>query len=275
MWGMFPLFWKQLKNFASVDVVTIRIVITLITAFIIAKLSRISLNIKLSKSQKVKVVTATLLIGLNWFIYVYAINAGKVLEGSLGYFMGPGVSFLLGVFYLGEKLNFMQKFAFSLFAISIGLLAFQSASFPWIAIGLALTFAFYGLIKKQLAIAPQISLFYETLILAPPCLAYLFFFSSVGDYNFHSSDLFFLALSGLVTYLPLHFFAKAASGLKLSALGTMQYLAPLGQFLLGYFIYREPLSETSLFAYSLVWLGVIIFTTSSMISIPKLRAQRI
>lgn len=272
LWGISPIFWKQISDISSFHLVILRILSTLLTISIIIKMQRSSFlkAIQIKRSTYKYLCISSMLIGINWFIYVYAMTHNQVLQGSLGYFMSPVLSFILGIIFYKERLSFSQKIAFASFILAIFILIYGNKEIPWIALTLSSTFAVYGLVKKKLSISSNISLFYENLFLAPLCIVFLIKdYDALGFNALNLKSILFIAFSGLFTYLPLYYFSNAAKKLKLSILGTLQYIAPLGQFLIGYFIYDEEFNFIQLIAYSLVWLGIIVFTTETLLSIKR------
>ncbi len=263
LWGISPLFWKQLKLIPSAELIAWRIILTFLSILLLLLTQKKIDQINFKYIPIKKVITASILIAINWLVFIYAVNSSQVLQGSLGYFMGPLFSFFIGFFWLKEKVGPIQIVALVCFISAIFILS-NRAGLPWISLTLAITFAVYGLIKKQVKLIPQVSLFYETLFIIPFCLIYILLNEGMIQ-NLPFGKLPYLITAGFFTYLPLHFFAKAAQTIKLTTLGVLQYLAPLGQFLVGRFIYNEPFETYQIWAYALVWLGIILFTSNSFI----------
>ena len=205
---------------------------------------------------------AALLVGMNWLIYVWAVNNGFIIESSLGYFINPLISVILGVTFLRERLRPLQWVPIGLATAGVLYLTISVGSFPWIALTLALSFAAYGLVKK---IAPLSSLFgltLETGLLFAPALAYLWLCQSRGQASFFHSGItgdVLMIGAGLATTIPLLFFTSAAQRFSLSHLGILQYISPTLQFLMGVIVFKEPFSHARFIGFGFVWLALIIF----------------
>jgi chloramphenicol-sensitive protein RarD len=210
---------------------------------------------------------AAVLLALNWLIYIWGVNSGQVVETSLGYFINPLVSVLLGVVILRERLRPLQWLPVALAGTGVLYLTLQHGSLPWIALALAFTFGTYGLLKKIAPLGALYGLTLETAILFLPALGYLLFVESrgVGSFGHLSWNLnAVLALSGVVTALPLLMFATAARSIPLSLVGILQYFAPSVQFLLGIFLYREPFSLPQMVGFGIIWTALLIFTLEGL-----------
>ncbi len=264
LWGFFPVYWKLLHDVPALQLLGHRIgwsFLLLMAVIFVTKqwaYFRGTLN---GRTFRVYLIAA-LLIGVNWLTYVWAVNAGFIVETSLGYFINPLLSVLLGVVILRERLRAWQWVPIGLAAAGVAYLTVVYGQLPWIALTLAFTFGFYGLVKK---IAPLSSLFgltLETGILFLPALAYLVFAESNGTGAFlHSGPTIDLLLvgAGVVTTIPLLMFASAARQIPLSMVGVLQYIAPTIQFLLGVLVYKEPFDHTHLIGFGIVWAALIIF----------------
>lgn len=211
-------------------------------------------------------VTA-LLLTFNWGLYIYGVNTERVIETSLGYFINPLVTILLGFVFLKEQLNHGQKLAVLLAGIGVANFVWQFGQVPWIAIGLAFSFAFYGLLRKVVAVAPMVGLAVETLLILPVALILVGYWNAKGmghlGIDWYTS-LLFLG-SGVVTSLPLLWFNNAAKRLRLSTLGFFQYIAPSVQLVLGVFLYHEPFTHTHAVTFGFIWLALIIYSTTSLV----------
>lgn len=209
--------------------------------------------------------TATLLT-CNWGLYIYGVNSDRVVETSLGYFINPLVSVLLGFIFLRERLHWGQRVAVLLASIGVGYFIWQFGAVPWIALGLALTFAFYGLLRKVGAIAPMVGLAVETLMITPVALVLVIYWQATGVGNFGASlslSLLFIG-AGVVTSMPLLWFNNAAKRLRLSTLGFFQYVAPSLQLVLGVFLYREPFTTTHAVTFGCIWTALLLYSTTSL-----------
>lgn len=211
---------------------------------------------------------STLLISLNWLIFIFAIFTDRLLEVSLGYYLNPLVSVLLGLAFLGERLGRLRWAGVALGALGVLNLALHQEGLPWISLGLALCFGFYGLIRKRTPLGARDGLFLETLLMLPLAGAFLLWLQATGGSPFLAGgdlrlDLLLLA-SGLVTALPLLWFTAAARRLQLATIGVMQYLAPSIQFLLAVLAYGETFTRVHAATFACIWLGVALFTAGSL-----------
>ncbi len=264
-WGLLPVYWKLLRHVPSIQLLSHRIVwsfFALLAVLLVLRQWR-SFRKAAFTPHVVKVyLMAALLIGVNWGTYVWAVNTGHMVEVSLGYFINPLLSVLMGVVFFHERLRRRQWIPVVLAFLGVVYLAVVFGSLPWIALVLALSFALYGAVKK---IAPLNSLYgltMETGILVLPALSFLvlsdFFGSGVFLHAGILSDVL-LAGAGLTTTIPLLMFASAAQKIPLSLIGILQYISPTLQFLLGVFVYGEPFSFLQFIGYSIVWAALIIF----------------
>jgi chloramphenicol-sensitive protein RarD len=264
LWGFFPIYWKLLHDVPALQLLGHRIgwsFLLLLGVILVGKQWGDFLS-KLDYHAFGIYFIAALLISVNWLTYVWAVNAGFILETSLGYFINPLLSVLMGVLFLRERLRPLQWLPITLAAIGVIYLTFTYGRLPWIAVLLAFSFAFYGLVKKLAPLGSLYGLTLETGILFLPALIYLGMTQANGTGAFlHSgitSDLLLVG-AGLVTTIPLLMFASAARQIPLTMIGVLQYLAPTIQFLIGVFVYREEFDSSRLVGFSLVWLALIIF----------------
>jgi chloramphenicol-sensitive protein RarD len=210
----------------------------------------------------------TLLIAVNWGLYIWAVQAGRVLEASLGYFVNPLVNVAFGVGFLGETLRPRQRVAFLVAGAGVVVLVVATGAFPWIALVLAGTFGLYGLLRKQADVEPVGGLFAETALLAPPAIAVLAWLAWRGEGAFGRTarETALLALAGVITSVPLLAFGAAVRRLKLSTLGVVQYLAPTGQFLLAVLAFGEPFGRAQAFAFGCIWTALGLYTWDALAS---------
>jgi chloramphenicol-sensitive protein RarD len=209
----------------------------------------------------------TLLIAVNWLVFIYAVGAGKVLESSLGYFINPLVSALLGVLFLGEKLSRNQRVSFLFAAAGVILLTIQHGELPWIALTLAFSFGLYGLLRKQAAVDAIAGLTVETLLLFPLAAAYLGWLVYAGRSIFVTGPshlALLLACSGILTSTPLIWFAAATKRLRLVTVGLMQYLVPTLHFILAVFVFGEAFTAAHLLSFALIWAGLVLYTIDAV-----------
>ena len=276
-WGLFPLYWKLLTGVPALQLIGHRVVWScLLLVAIVVATRQSSAFIKRSLDRRVLLIFggAGVLIGINWLIYVWAVNAGFIVETSLGYFINPLVSILLGVFVLGEKLRIGQWIPIGLAAAGVLYLTFAYGSLPWISLALACTFGFYGFVKKVAPLGALQGLALETLLLFVPAIAYLAFEDVAGRGAFlHGSRLndALMVGSGIVTTVPLLLFAGAARRISLTSIGLFQYIAPTFQFLIGVFVFHEPFTRSRFVGFLMVWVALAI---SAVENAMVLRAQR-
>lgn len=266
IWGLFPLYFRTLRGVAALEVLAHRIVWTAaVLGVVLTLLRRWPLVVAALRRPRLVAALASsaLLLALNWLIYVWAVLNDRVLESSLGYFINPLVSVLLGVIVLRERLRGLQALAIAtaLAAVIHEVLAIGHA--PWLALALAVSFALYGLIRKLAQVDVWVGLFVETLIMAPLALIYLVGMSLRGAAAFGAQgaqlDLLLL-LAGPVTAIPLVLFAAGARRVSLSTLGLLQYISPTGQFVLARWAFHEPLAPATFRSFALIWLALAIYS---------------
>jgi chloramphenicol-sensitive protein RarD len=270
IWGLFPLYWKLVQHVPALQILGHRIVWSFAALAALTTFSRGAPAPSLwhVPARVIGVYAiAAVLIGINSFLYVYAVNAGFIVETSLGYFIAPLVNVLLGVVVLGERLRAGQWLSAALAAAGVAYLTRAYGSVPWIAAGLATSFGSYGLVKKKAPLDSLRGLTLETAVLVIPAAAYVTALQVDGRGAFlHTglvSDLLLVG-SGLVTISPLLLFASAVRRIPLSVVGLLQYIAPTIQFLLGVFLYDEPFSRTQLIGFAIVWIALIVFSVDGL-----------
>lgn len=270
MWGFLPIYWKLLRQASAVEILSHRVLwslfFLLIFLIIARKLpsfrSEVSIICK-DPRRILGVFVSTVLISLNWLVYIWAVNDNRIVETSLGYYINPLVNVLLGIALLKERLSKRQYLAVALAALGVLNLVLYFGVVPWVALSLATTFSLYGLCKKMLGISPITGITLETLLIAPPALIYLLFLNSQGTGVFGLANPISTVLfigAGIVTALPLVMFANAANHLPLSLLGFIQYLSPTFALLTGVFLYNEPFTQTHAISFGLIWLALAIFS---------------
>jgi len=276
-WGLIPGYWKLLRAVPATEILAHRYVWT--TVFLTGLLSwqRRWIEVR-SNAQSIRKMAfcfaSGCAISVNWFLFIWAVNIGRIIETSLGYFMAPLVSVLFGAVFLGERLTRLQLASVLLATLGVLNLTFGYGQFPWIAVMLCISFGIYGLLRKQSGTAAIPGLFFETVLLTPIALAYLLLLRSQGRLVFGTSDIWVTVLlvsTGIVTAIPLVWFGHAARNLRLTTLGFLQYLSPTCSFFLGVFIYHEPFGRQQLITFSLIWLALIMFTVEAIV---RLRADR-
>lgn len=266
LWGIVPAYWPLLQPAGSVEILAHRIAWSLVVmAVITAALGRWAGIRRLSGRGWVMVTVASVLIAVNWGVYIHAVNTGHVVEAALGYFINPLVSVLLGVFVLRERLRLPQYAALAIAVTAVVVLAVDYGRLPWISLALACSFGFYGLLKKTVPLDATASLTAESLVLAPVAVGYLLWLGPAG--TFHSGGwghALWLASAGLVTAIPLILFGAGARLVPLVTMGMLQYLAPVLQFAWGVFVMHEPMPASRWFGFALVWLALLVFTVDAI-----------
>lgn len=263
-WGFFPIYWKFLHHVPAIQLIGHRIIWSCLLLLVVIAISKQWDEFRRTITVKVlRIYTiAALLIGVNWFLYVWAVNANFIVETSLGYFINPLLSVLMGVIFLKERLRLAQWIPVILAAIGVTYLTFIYGRLPYIALSLAFSFGLYGLVKKISPLGSLYGLTIETAILFIPALIYLIVVQVNGTAAFlhtgTASDLLMVG-AGLVTTVPLLMFASAARSIPLWVVGLLQYIAPTLQFMIGVFIYKEPFSHNQLIGFGIVWAALIIF----------------
>ncbi|MCX4468805.1 EamA family transporter RarD [Micromonospora sp. NBC_01655] len=270
LWGFFPLYFKLLEPAGPVEILAHRIVWSVVfVALLLAALRNVGFLRALARRPRALagIAAAAALIALNWGTYIYLVNSERVVETALGYFINPLVSVLLGVTVLRERLRPTQWLALGIGAAAVGVLTVDYGQLPWLALTLAVTFAAYGLVKKRLGLPAAEGLFVESAVLALPALGYLGWLTATGGAAFghvSAGHTALLVLAGAATAIPLLFFAGAANRLPLTALGMLQYVAPILQLGCGVLIFHEPMPPARLAGFALVWLALVVFTTDAL-----------
>ncbi len=282
IWGILPVYWKTLAHVSSEEILYSRIIwaFVLTTIFVIAMRQGPYLvsDVKMLWKQQKQfwlLFLASVLISGNWFIYIWAVNHNHLVQTSLGYYMNPLVSVLLGVFFLKETLSIFEKIAFMLALIGVLSLTIYYGGLPWIAIVLALSFAFYGLIKKQIPLHATRGLAIETFFVMPIALiAYIPLFQRHEAFIVNDSmqTTVLLIGTGIATALPLILFAKGAQQIPLYMVGFLQYIAPTMMLILGVIVYGEAFSKVEFMSFFFIWLALIVFALSKLTFFFKKRA---
>jgi chloramphenicol-sensitive protein RarD len=277
LWGFLPIFWKALHSVPALEILAHRMVWSLTFVLVVLTLKRRWTWLKPALHNRRILITflATgALLSLNWFTYIWAVNAGYIVESSLGYFINPLVNVLLGVIFLGERMRGWQWTAVSLAAVGVLYLTFHYGSLPWIALTLAFSFGFYGLLRKTAPLEALEGLGMETAVMFVPAVSYLIYLELTGRAAFgHGSwtTTFLLLLAGVVTAVPLWLFALGARRVTLVTLGLLQYIAPTLQFLIGVFVYNEPFSRAQMLGFSIIWLALLLYSAESVVTARKRR----
>ncbi len=270
LWGLFPLYFPLLEPASGVEIVAWRVVWSVVfVAVLLTVLRRWSLVRAAVRDRRTMLVLAgaSVLIAGNWLTFVYGVNSGHVVETSLGYFINPLVSVLLGVLVFGERLRRLQWVAVGVAGLAVVVLTVDYGRPPWIALLLAGTFGSYGLMKKLVRVEAAPGLFLETLVVLVPAAVVLGVLQGSGQASFGQAGAghaVLLASSGVATAVPLLLFAASARRVPLSTVGLLQYLTPLMQLAIGVFVYDEPMPAARLAGFAIVWVALAVFTADSL-----------
>jgi chloramphenicol-sensitive protein RarD len=270
MWGLFPLYWPLLKPAGPVEMLAHRVLWSAVTMMVLVavlrRFAKVSGVLRTSRQRRILVVAA-MLITVNWGVYIYGVVNEHVVETSLGYFIGPLVTVALGVLVLHETLRPVQKVALGMTTAAVLGLTLDYGRPPWIALTLAVSFAVYGLLKKQVGAGAVEGLTIESAVMAPVALVYLVWLQSTGGGHALTEGpghLVLLMSSGLVTALPLLCFGGAASRISLTTIGMVQYVGPTLQFLTGVFLLGEPMPAARWIGFAVIWLALALFTLDAV-----------
>jgi chloramphenicol-sensitive protein RarD len=279
LWGLMPLYWHLLKVVPSLQIVAHVWSALLVFAWLLFKHGRGWLRVTLAAPRIAWMLALSgVLIGFNWGLYIWAVNAGHVVETALGYFINPLLNVVIGVLFLRERLRPVQWVSVAIAACGVLWLTLRYGSFPWIALLLAASFALYGLIRKLAAVAPIRGLGVESAYLVLPALALLLWGESNGQGGFFTEwgiaiDAL-LVFAGMLTALPLIGFAFAVQRVTLSVVGVMQYIAPTLQFLIGVLVFREAFDTDRAIGFAFIWIALALFAGEGLLrSRRQLRAE--
>ncbi|MFQ6023229.1 MAG: EamA family transporter RarD [Acidiferrobacterales bacterium] len=280
MWGLVPIYFKAVQHVASIEVLAHRVIwgMALLAALLFIKRGGRRMIAELRNRRRLAFYCATaLLVAINWFVYIWSIHNDRLLEASLGYYINPLVSVLLGVLFLQERLNLWQVGAVILATAGVLNLIIGYGAFPWVALTLAFTFGFYGLLRKKAGMDAILGLSVETLLLTPIALLFLGTLALQGDGAFGRIDFgtdILLVFAGVVTAVPLICFLQAAQRLRLSTVGLMQYLAPTLNFLLAVLVYNEPFTVAHLITFACIWVALAIYSFDAFFARRNTREMR-
>jgi chloramphenicol-sensitive protein RarD len=266
MWGLFPLYWPLLEPAGAFEILAHRVLWSCITMFVLLLLLRRGPQLRaIWRDRRVRLLltVAAFVISINWATYIWGVNNGRVVETSLGYFINPLVTVLMGVVILHERLRRLQWVAMGIATTAVVVLTLDYGRLPYVALVLAFTFGSYGLCKKTANVGATDSLTYETVVIAPFALAYVGWLGATGGSNFGNHgvghSLLFMT-TGVVTAIPLICFGAAATRVSMVSLGLLQYLAPILQFALGVLWFHEDMPAGRWAGFVLVWIALVIFT---------------
>jgi len=276
LWAITPIYFKEMSFIPATEILSHRVIWSCVIVFILIFLMRNGNKLaKVLRSPKtlIMMLVSTLLIGLNWGTFIWAIQNNQMLSASLGYYINPLISILLGMIFFQEKLDKVRKVAVALCFVAVAFEIIKFGSLPWVALSLALSFGFYSLVRKKIAVDSFTGMAVETVILLPLALFYLTHVSSDTSNMFENSTTtnWLLIASGPVTMVPLMCFAAAANRVSMTTLGFFQYIGPTGMFLLAVFVYDEPLTTDKLITFVLIWSALAMLIADS---IRKMKNER-
>lgn len=279
IWGLVPIYWKQLDMVSSNEIITSRIIWSFILTLIFVVAIRQGKDLlqdvqTLWQHQKSfwSLVAASYLISANWYIFIWAVNHNHIVETSMGYYINPLVSVLLGVIFLKERLSKAQVLACIIAFVGVAVLIISNGKFPFVALGLAFSFGIYGLLKKQIKLDATRGLVIETLFILPLAVGYYIYLIAKGESAmFHLDWVTTLLLigTGVITAIPLILFAVGAQNIPLYLVGFFQYIAPTMTLLIGTFIYHEKFGLHDFIAFGCIWLAIIVFSYATIVEAKK------
>ena len=275
MWGFYPLYWRLLQSIGPTEILINRMVWSFVTLLLVVLSLRWIGSLKeaidellANKKKLALLIVATALLGVNWFVFTYAIVSGRILEASLGYYINPIFSILIGIVFLKERLNKYQAAAVLIASGAVLFLTVTHGTFPWISLFLAFSFGFYGLSKKLIQLDSFFSLFLETTLMLPVSIFFFTAWLIDGTSTFLQPNLSYILLliaAGFMTVSPLYFFSKAASQLPLKILGFLQYIGPTLQVVVAVFVTGEDFSVERLITFGFIWVACLLFSTSHLL----------
>jgi len=275
LWGVAPIYFKWISHISPLEVISHRIIWSVIFVLTLVVLTQKTAQfVAIFKDRRRLTVFAatTIIIGGNWLVFIWAIANDRILEASLGYYINPLVNILLGMIFLQERLNRWQTVSVLLAVAAVAMLTIQAGYLPWVSLFLAFSFGFYALLRKQTQVDSAVGLAVETSLLFPFALGFLLYITFTPieaplapgtitkGFDHELLSMLLLIGTGIVTAMPLMLFATAARYLKLTTIGIMQYLAPTMHVVIAVYIYNEPFDESRLFAFGLIWIGLIIYS---------------
>ena len=264
-WGMFPLYFKRVAGVPALEVLSHRVVWSVLFLILLLTVTRRWGDVRSALSSRhtlLTLVASTAMIAINWFVFIHAIASNQVLQSSLGYYINPLVSVLLGVVFLKERLRPLQLTGLALAVCGVANLAWHGI-LPWISLVLAISFGMYGLIRKTTPAGPMVGLAVETAILFVPAVLIIGRNLWPATTAYDGRTYGWLMFAGVLTTVPLLWFAGAARRLRLSTMGFLQYLTPSCQFLLAVLVFKEPFTRTHLVTFAIIWLALVAYSVDS------------
>lgn len=271
---MLPVYWKLLQHVEAMEILASRFLWSVVFIFFLLIVNK-KFHVFVQETKVIFstwkttgcMICAAIMISFNWGIYIWAVEAGRIIETSMGYYINPLMNILFGVVFLRERLTKLQSAAVFCAAVGIGVIVVKNGSLPWVSITVPLTFALYALLKKIIVAQALTSIMIETLLISPLAAGYLYYLSGQGGNIYQRCDtqtLLLLAGAGIVTATPLLLFTACARRLPLNIVGFLQYLSPSITLLLGVFVYGEPFTSTIATAFGCIWVGLALFIWSQV-----------
>ncbi|VWX38073.1 EamA family transporter RarD [Exiguobacterium oxidotolerans] len=270
IWGLLPIYWKLLASVSSEAILANRIVwsflFLLLLLYLQKALPKLTTAFKNQRTRRLFFLNG-IIISMNWFIYIWAVNHNFIVEASLGYYINPLVSIVFGVFFFKEKLSRIEWIAILLATIGVLILTIGYGEFPWISLALAFSFGFYGVVKKQRPLEATVSLTLETLAPLPLALLFISYLGVQGTSTFSHTPFVTagLLLTGVITAVPLLLFGFGAQRIPYTVVGFLQFVAPTLSLAIGVLLYDEPFTRTHLVAFTFIWSAALVFTLNSLL----------
>ncbi|WNS81724.1 EamA family transporter RarD [Domibacillus sp. DTU_2020_1001157_1_SI_ALB_TIR_016] len=282
IWGLIPIYWKLVSGVSAYEILANRVIWSFVFMILLlvlmrklAPLGQVLKEITTHPKKAAALATASVLVSINWFVFIWAVNNNHIIETSMGYYINPLMSVLLGILVLKEALSKAQILSFILAGCGVLIMTFSYGSFPWVSISLAVSFALYGLAKKMIRMDAAVGLTIETAVVTPIAVLYLIFLSSNGTLQLFSgsvqTDLLLIG-GGVLTAVPLLLFGHGAQKIPLYLIGFLQYIAPTMTLLLGVFLYHEPFTPSQLLSFSFIWSALVVFTFAQLKTVQKKKA---
>lgn len=271
IWGLMPFYWKAMQSIDASVILGHRaiwsVLFTMCMLLAAGRLGRIFVQLKADRKAVIMLCASSVTIAVNWFLYIYAVNHGRIIQTSLGYFINPLVSVAFGMFFFKESLRRAQKIAIFLAACGVTSEVISLGELPLISLGIAFSFGLYGVFKKQLRVDATAGLFIETAVLMIPALAWLYYCQKTGISHFPYSTRLNLLLigTGVMTSVPLILFAWGAQRIRLSTMGLIQYTSPILTLLIAVFAYGEPFTTGKFLSFGLIWTAIILYTAEALL----------
>ncbi|MGD1918662.1 MAG: EamA family transporter RarD, partial [Pleurocapsa sp.] len=266
--GLFPVYWKLLGSIPALEILSHRVIwssVLLLGVLFAYGSWQESIELLLNPKKSLPLLVSASFLAFNWGLYIYGVNSDRIIETSLGYFINPLVSVLLGVIILRERLKWAEWMAFFLASVGVSYSIFAVGQVPWIALGLAFSFGTYGLLRKVMTVEPLLGLTVETCLLAPVAIAYLAFHDN-NHFGQNGTVTLLLIGCGVVTSIPLFCFNIAIQRLRLSTMGFFQYIAPTLQLIVGVWLYQEPFTKNNAIVFGFIWIALAIYSLVSLVN---------